>query len=235
MTEGDDPPLDMSIKAIYFDLFHTLVDVGAVPLEQGDYTADILGLPRDQWNDICFSEHHPICEPTEHHEVIRTLAHQLDPTISMAQIDAAHSARQRRFDYALIHVEETLLEGLLTLRQRGIKLGLISNASSGEVAAWPHSPLAALFDHALFSCDCGLRKPQTEIYTLALSTLGVKAHEALFVGDGGSDEHIGARKAGLRPILSRRFIHDSKKLAQQRLCCDGEIEHPEELLRWLDG
>ena len=40
------------IRAVCFDLFHTLVDVGRTPGTPGRYTADILGLDRDAWNGV---------------------------------------------------------------------------------------------------------------------------------------------------------------------------------------
>jgi putative hydrolase of the HAD superfamily len=34
----------------------------------------------------------------------------------------------------------------------------------------------------------------------------VHAKDAVFVGDGGSDEHRGARAAGISPVLVTRFL-----------------------------
>ena len=211
-------PDRFSYRAICLDLFHTLVDVAAAPGASGSYTADILGVDRAAWNAACFSELHPITGPSEHLDVVQRLAHSIDPTISMERIAAATRERQRRFEHALLAVEETVLEVLRELRRRGVRLALVSNASSGEVRAWPDSPLAPLFDHAIFSCECGYQKPQPEIYRVALARLGVAAPQALFVGDGGSDEHRGAREVGLTPVLITRHLGgmDAERLARRR-------------------
>lgn len=204
----------MKIRAIFFDLFHTLVDVGAVPERVGRFTADILGLDREQWNQACFGEAHEICRPTRHVDVIRALAHSLNPELSESLILQATSERQARFDHALHYVDGAVLAALDELRAAGCRLGLISNASSGEVAAWADSPLAAQFEHALFSCECGSCKPQPAIYEQALAHFGLSASEVLFVGDGGSDELRGARMQGLETVLMSG--HLSLERAEQR-------------------
>ena len=70
-----------------------------------------------------------------------------------------------------------------------------------EVAPWPHSPLARLFDAEVFSCVVGLVKPEPAIYTACLTSLDLEAHECLFVGDDGSDELAGARAVGMSPVF----------------------------------
>ena len=209
----------MNPKAICFDLFHTLVDVGNVPAAVGRYTADIFGMDPVVWNSACFSADHEIRRPTEHRAVLRRLAHSIDPEIPDTLIDMAVEERQRRFDYALTHVPEEDLEALQELVDSGYRLALVSNASTAEVAAWPRSPLAELFDAAVFSCHCGYAKPEAGIYHEAARLLGVSPKDCLFVGDGGSDEHRGAAGVGMLPVMITRHIegrfHD-EELAQRR-------------------
>jgi len=224
-----------SYKVIFFDLFHTLIDVTTAPGATGRYTADILGVGRDEWNAACFGAAHNITGPTRQREVIRALAHSLDPTIPIEKIDEAAEERQRRFDHALLHVEVEVLELLQLLRAAGLRLGLISNASTDEVAAWPRSPLSDLFDEAIFSCHSGCCKPQPQIYRHALQRMGVDVTEALFVGDGGSDEHRGAAEVGLDNVLLTRYLghYDEARLARRRAWVKWEIAHLRELPRLL--
>jgi putative hydrolase of the HAD superfamily len=223
------------IRGICLDLFHTLVDVGTVPDHVGRYTADVLGIDRREWNEACFSQAHDITRTTDHYESVKTLAHSIDPHLSEERIREAVADRQRRFDHALVEVEQGLLDSLHNLRERGLKLALVSNASSGEVAAWRHSPMARLFHTAVFSCDVGSRKPESAIYQHALERLQLPARQCLFVGDGGSDEHLGARDSGLVPVLITRFIDDAEKLERQRQRVDFEIGGLEELLPLVDA
>ena len=96
---------------------------------------------------------------------------------------------------------EENLETLRQLRGVGFRLGLISNADAIEVAAWNDCPLAGLFDVEVFSCLVGCVKPERAIYDTCLERLGLSAAECLFVGDGGSDELIGAKAAGMSTVF----------------------------------
>jgi HAD superfamily hydrolase (TIGR01509 family) len=97
-----------------------------------------------------------------------------------------------------------VIDTLAELRRRGIRTGLITVCSEDAVDVWEETPFAGLFDAEVFSCSCGLRKPDPRIYRLALDQLGVAPSEALFVGDGANDELAGAERAGMRAILVHR-------------------------------
>ncbi|HEC17823.1 MAG TPA: HAD family hydrolase [Gammaproteobacteria bacterium] len=158
-------------------------------------------MDKHAWNQACFSDDHEICRPTRHFEVIRVLAHKLDPDIPLTRIQSATRQRQARFDYALTdHVSPDVLNALRKLRNQGYRLALISNASTAEVRAWAESPLQALFDVAVFSCDVGMKKPDPAIYHYTAERLGVDVQQCVFVGDGGSDEHHGAHASGMTPL-----------------------------------
>lgn len=227
-----DRNLFSGVEAVCFDLFHTLVDVGSVPASVGGYTADILGLDRSAWNGACFSGAHDICRTTTQLEVIRKMAHHLDPQIPMGLIEEASAARQRRFDYSLKQVDGEIVAALARLQAAGLPLALVSNASTAEVAAWSDSPLAVLFDVALFSCECGHAKPDAQIYHLASERLGVAAAQCLFVGDGGSDEHRGAAAVGMRPVLTTQYLgrsYTAEAVEQRRQLVDYEVASVAEL------
>ncbi len=212
-------------KVILLDLFHTLVDVGSAPGTSGRYTADILGVSREAWNRACFGEAHDICRPTDQRSVIRALAHSLDPSIAEARICEAALERQRRFDHALLSVEPEVLESLAELVDMGFRLGLLSNASTDEVRAWPDSPLSPFFEQAFFSWACGCAKPQPAFYRHAMAKMGVSADSCLFVGDGGSDEHRGARDVGIDNVLLLRHIghYSASRLADRRAMVRWEV------------
>ena len=227
------------VQAVCFDLFHTLVDVGRVPESVGRFTADILGIDRKQWHDACFGPSHVIWQPSDAYETLLQLAQSIVPDISRERVQQAVTERQARFDHALLQVEDRVLNTLHELRDRGFKLGLISNASSSEVQAWEHSPLAGLFDVANFSYACGHVKPDRPIYSATLNQLDVRAKDCLFVGDGGSDEHFGAHTVGMRPLLVSHYLDDveyARRLAKYNNVLVGSIACLTELLEgsWLE-
>lgn len=221
-----------SAQAIIFDLFSTLISVSSAAGTPGRHTAEVLGVDKARWNRACFSEHHEICRPSRQLEIIRRLAHSIDPSIPLALIEQAANERQQRFDHALRQVEPDILETLRALRGAGIRLGLVSNASTDEVRAWPDSPLADQFDTVLFSCHCGLRKPQPAIYLESLRLLSVTPAQALFVGDGGSQEHLGARRTGIRSLQVTHFLRTTSadEIARLARGSSGQISHIRQLL-----
>jgi putative hydrolase of the HAD superfamily len=97
-----------------------------------------------------------------------------------------------------------VLATLAELRERGLRLGLISNCTEDVALVWPDSPFAPSFDAAVLSATAGCMKPDRRIYELACAELGVEPEECLFVGDGANDELRGAREVGMTPVLIHR-------------------------------
>jgi putative hydrolase of the HAD superfamily len=104
--------------------------------------------------------------------------------------------------------QEGALETLRELRERGLRLGMISVCSEEVAELWEETPFAGLFDSTVFSCSVGFRKPDPAIYQLALDELDVEPGEAIFVGDGANDELAGAERVGMRAVLILRPEQD---------------------------
>jgi putative hydrolase of the HAD superfamily len=92
-------------------------------------------------------------------------------------------------------------EALAGLRADGLRLAVLSVCSEEVPAVWPETELAGLFDVETFSSECGLMKPEPEIYLRTAAALGVDPAECLFVGDGANDELRGAERVGMTPVL----------------------------------
>ena len=90
---------------------------------------------------------------------------------------------------------------LSELRRRRISTALISNCTEDVALVWEESPFVGLFDVAIFSATAGCAKPDRRIYELALSELGLDGSDCLYVGDGASDELLGAERLGMTPVL----------------------------------
>ncbi|MFA5785380.1 MAG: HAD family hydrolase [Actinomycetota bacterium] len=95
------------------------------------------------------------------------------------------------------------------LRERGFRLGIVSNAHF--LAEYMRADLARLglshfFSAEAFSSEVGVRKPHPRIFQHVLGRLGVSADEAIFVGDRVKDDIVGARRVGMRlAVLTRQF------------------------------
>jgi putative hydrolase of the HAD superfamily len=105
----------------------------------------------------------------------------------------------------------TSLALLEALRERGIKVGLVSNAFD---PGWllhrtlAELGLAELLDVAVFSSEVGKRKPHPAIFERALDELGVPPAETLFVGDRLYEDVRGAAELGMRTVQAVWFRAD---------------------------
>ncbi len=93
---------------------------------------------------------------------------------------------------------------LEALAGRGCALGVISNImrTPGEVlkTVLDRSGLLVWFTALTFSDECGIRKPDPEIFLHTLRLFGVAPEEAVHVGDDPILDVEGARDAGMRVI-----------------------------------
>jgi putative hydrolase of the HAD superfamily len=86
--------------------------------------------------------------------------------------------------------------------------------------------LCGRFDAVVFSYQLGVRKPDARIYRRALEEIGVAPGEAIFVGDGGSDEHRGAQALGIATVLVTRLyaLWWPEQIAARRGQTDWEFD-----------
>jgi putative hydrolase of the HAD superfamily len=100
---------------------------------------------------------------------------------------------------------------LESLRRRGLKLGLVSNAFD---PGWllhrdlEQMGLAERLDVAVFSSEVGKRKPHPSIFEHALAALGVVAADSVFVGDRLYEDIRGAGELGMTTVQALWFRAD---------------------------
>jgi len=91
---------------------------------------------------------------------------------------------------------------LAGLRSRGFRVAAVSNADGRVASVLEIAGLAGHLDAILDSHLEGVEKPAPEIFHRALERLGgLSASRAAYVGDIYAIDVIGARGAGLHPIL----------------------------------
>ncbi len=108
-------------------------------------------------------------------------------------------ARARRFDDAL--------PALVALRDRGMKLAIVSNMPWGSPRApWESEILRQGFgefiapDRFVTCRDAGYRKPHGSVFALAARAVGCDPGECLFVGDEPVWDYDGAMASGMQPV-----------------------------------
>jgi HAD superfamily hydrolase (TIGR01549 family) len=98
-----------------------------------------------------------------------------------------------------------------SLRERGLRTGLVSNAFD---PGWllrndlERMGLADRLDVAVFSSEVGKRKPHEAIFAAALDSLGIEGERALFVGDRRFEDIRGAKQAGMTTVQAYWFRAD---------------------------
>lgn len=119
----------------------------------------------------------------------------------------------RRMDVRRVLYED-VLPTLAKLRERGLVLGLISNID------WDIAPLCAelglspYLDFLITSQEVGADKPHPPIFLAALKKAGVKAEEALHIGDQYQSDVVGAQGVGIKALLL-----DRKDLFREEVGC----------------
>ena len=100
-----------------------------------------------------------------------------------------------------LRLDDDMVSAVRAAHDAGIRTALLSN--SWGVEYYPHDLLAELFDEIVISGQVGLRKPNRDIFELAVRTLGIPAGECVFVDDLQRNIDA-AEEVGIRGVLHER-------------------------------
>jgi putative hydrolase of the HAD superfamily len=149
-------------------------------------------------------------EELEYPAIVRQLLSDFGVEPTDEELDAYLEAEHTAWSGArqLGATTHALLE---SLRSRGLKLGVVSNAF--DPGPLLHRDLADTgvaerIEFAVFSSEVGVRKPHPAIFEHALKALEVDAGEALFVGDRLYEDIRGASEAGMKTVQAVWFRAD---------------------------
>jgi putative hydrolase of the HAD superfamily len=95
------------------------------------------------------------------------------------------------------------------LRERGLKVGIISNWDRRLGSLLDGLGLGELLDTVVVSADVGLRKPDPRIFELACARLEIEPAEAAHVGDHHYADVLGATAVGMTAVLIDRHDGDA--------------------------
>ncbi|MGN6793662.1 MAG: HAD family hydrolase [Streptosporangiaceae bacterium] len=196
----------MSIAAVVFDFFATLTPSTPehVWQEHTARSAAHLGLDVSSWRRA-LDESWPERATGMLGDLpatFRALArrHGADPDDDAL---AAACAARRAAQSELFVFRPDALAVLADVRDRGLKVGVLSDCTVELAEAWPSLPVAALVDARLLSCEAGRKKPDPVLFVTIASTLGVAPAQCLYIGDGGGRELSGASACGMRAVMLR--------------------------------
>jgi putative hydrolase of the HAD superfamily len=149
-------------------------------------------------------------EEVEYPGLVRTLLGEEGIDVDEVELDRFLEAEHAAWQPArmLATTTHALLEAL---HDRGLKVGLVSNALDPPYLL--HRDLeemgvAQRLDAAVFSSEVGWRKPHPAIFERALEALGVEPGQTLFVGDTLATDVAGAAALGMHTCQALWFRAD---------------------------
>ncbi|MHB1500196.1 MAG: HAD family hydrolase [Candidatus Dormibacteria bacterium] len=210
--------------AICFDYGGTLVTIGypeellelageellagfGVALPAGRLVSGSFGPTVDQMVDRLVAEAHQR-DPLREVEIVGlyqlALRQLLGRDLGRDQVEDACRVLQEPWGEA-ITVDTEVLPVLSGLRERGLLLGMLSNAPyppSSMRRTMARQGLSAQFESIVLSSEIGWRKPAPEAFAALLSRLGVSPERAWFVGDEMDADLLGATAVGMTAVAA---------------------------------
>ena len=194
------------IKLVIFDLDNTLTDfvrMKEVSIEAAIQAMIDAGLlvPPDRIREEILKIYGD--EGIEYQKVFNRLLVNLIGEVDYKILAAGIVGYRRAREAALVlypHVKMTLIQ----LLSRGLKLAVISDAPRQE--AWLrlcYLQLHHMFDMVITYEDTGEYKPSPAPFRMVLDRMGIKADEALMVGDWPERDIVGAAELGIRTVFAR--------------------------------
>ncbi|MFC1956605.1 HAD family hydrolase [Chloroflexota bacterium] len=207
------------IKAVFFDLYHTLVryeppreELQAKALEGFGIETNPEVLRRslvvaDEF--ICQEiARHQLSKRSEQDKMALWVQYQ-KVLLKEAGIKGDQKivlgllGKMQQMEMKLVTFDD-VVPTLTELKTGGLILGLISNVEHDMTSLLAETGLQSLLQIVVTSLDTGFNKPQPQIFQEALKQAGVKASEAIYVGDQYQIDVGGANKAGMKGILLDR-------------------------------
>ncbi len=215
------------IKAVFFDLYQTLVryqpsqeELEAAALQSLNIPVAPAALKRPVFtaNAYIYRQiaQRPLSRRTRE-EVIALYSEYQRIVLREAGLAAEEKVvlrllgimQQAKMDLALF---DDVLVTLDDLKKRGKITGLISNIEKDMTAALDKLGLSPRLDIVVTSQEAGFTKPQPEIFRYALKQAKVQPAEAVYVGDQYQVDVIGANGAGMQGILLDRDGYFKEKI-----------------------
>jgi putative hydrolase of the HAD superfamily len=120
------------------------------------------------------------------------------PEAFFREVDLAF--RQR----SAFYVFPDVIPALEAMEAAGLRLAVVSNWAWSAPELLQNLELARHFEVLSISARVGFQKPHPAIFEHALELLGISPGDAVHVGDDPTTDVVGARRAGIEPVLVDR-------------------------------
>ena len=146
-------------------------------------------------------------------EFLRRIADELEPELG-------HRPEMHRFSeiyFEALEPNQPMIDLMRELRGRGLRMALLTNNVREWEPLWRAMvPIDELFELVVDSAFVGCRKPEREIYEIALDRLGVGAEDCLFIDDVEVNCEA-ARELGMTAV---HFQSNEQAIAAVRTCLE---------------
>lgn len=133
-------------------------------------------------------------------KLLETLQIDADAQVVLAEFLSEERIFEKK-EKGLWFVYESARSILSMLKHRGIKTVLVSNWDETAETVLQQNRLSELLDGVVISSQAGVSKPDKKIFEIALSKVGAKPENSLYVGDNYYDDFVGANSAGMHFVL----------------------------------
>lgn len=196
------------IKAVIFDMYETLITLYGSPVYFSRQMAEDAGISEDIFTPMWhMTENDRTTGKVTVDEVVERILRENNCCCEeMVRLIMDKKIRYKKDAFEHMHPE--IIPMMRTLKERGIKIGLISNCHSEEAAVIKESVLYPYFDAVCLSYDEGLKKPDAEIFRRCLEKLSLNSEDCLYVGDGSSNELEAAKNIGMKPAQAVWYLKE---------------------------
>ena len=207
------------IKAVFFDLYNTLVhyeppqeELEAKALQElgVDVSPEVLRRPIVVADEFIYNEiaRRPLSDRSTEEKMalyaqyqgilLREAGIEYDQKIIPSLLGAMMKSSM---DLVLF---DDVAPAMTDLKSKGVILGLISNVEQDMTETITRLGLPSWLEVVVTSQDTGAGKPRPEIFQEALRRAGVQPPEAIYIGDQYQVDIVGASGAGMKGILIDR-------------------------------
>ena len=211
------------INGIFFDLFGTLLEYGNMTKAWsnwlGIFYKDLipqgLNLTQQEFATQCdqfFSKNAPASDVngmTVYEYRINRLCESLNIYLNIDSIREIANLTAQTWQKEIVPAPDC--KRTLKILKKTKKLALITNFDHPPHInkLLSHFGLESFFAEIIISTKVGYKKPDPEIFRIALEKTSLEANEVVYVGDT-EDDIIGAISSGVKPILINNGINQNK-------------------------
>lgn len=220
-------------KAVIFDMYETLITLWNSKPYMGRELSEDIGIPESKFREIW--------DLTEDERTLgsKTLEEVLEQVLRVNNrynVELHQNLVKKRIASkveAFEHMHPDIIPMLQGLKDKNIKIGLITNCFNEERDAIRNSILFQYFDVVCMSCELGIKKPDQRIFELCIEQLEISPKDCLYCGDGGSKELEVAQRMNMLPVQALWYLKENSRQPVGRLSEFIGVQNPMEILEYF--